>query len=96
MATETLHFRVKHMEGCLESLTKDLLRSRSVFRRSERGWAAEKETLVRKLQFAQHYGVLPGGGEGGFFTDQRSILRTSGDLRLQKQVQKLNVSVLCG
>ena len=87
------------MESQQDELNTDLTTAKSQFRRSERNWMSEKETLHRKIQFLQNFGPSSDGlGEagltGGFFTDQRSAYRTGrgGDAKLQKQIQKLNVS----
>ena len=54
---------------------------------------AEKEFLMRKVQFLQHYGsVVPSSlDSGGFFTENRSNLRKGGDLKVHRDLQKLNV-----
>ena len=88
------------MESQQDELNSDLTHSKSHYRRSERNWMSEKETLHRKIQFLQNFGPSSdglGGSElatGGFFTDQRSAYRAArgGDAKLQKQIQKLNVS----
>ena len=79
-------------------MQKELEDIRVKFRRCERQWLAEKETLYRKLQLCQQMG---GGGSGpsgaaqdvnaGFFTDQRAAVRLMGDARLQKKLQRANV-----
>ena len=55
---------------------------------------AEKEFLMRKVQFLQHYGsvVPPSIDGGGYFTENRSNLRRGGDLKTHRDLQKLNVS----
>ena len=55
---------------------------------------AEKEFLMRKVQFLQHYGsvVPPSIDGGGYFTENRSNLRRGGDLKVHRDLQKLNVS----
>ncbi len=75
-----------------ESLAHELVDSRSRFRRSEREWAAERETLLRKLQFCQEFGALPTQvADDAFFTSQRSAMRLAGEGRLKKQIQRLHV-----
>jgi hypothetical protein len=63
-----------------------------------RSWLAEKETLMRKVQFMEHYGLAPSKSSsaemGGFFTDRRAAGRIAGDQAVQRQIQKLNVSLL--
>ena len=56
---------------------------------------AEKEFLMRKVQFLQHYGsVVPSSlDSGGFFTENRSNLRKGGDLKVHRDLQKLNVRI---
>ena len=48
---------------------------------------------MRKVQFLQHYGsVVPSSlDSGGFFTENRSNLRKGGDLKVHRDLQKLNV-----
>ena len=84
------------MESNQDELSEDLIKSRSSFRRSERAWMAEKETLLRKLQVLQHFGggAISGPEAGGFFTDRRAAGRIAGDQATQRQIQKLNVSSL--
>ncbi len=86
-------FSIKTMEENQDATTKDLIHSKTEFRRSERNWMAEKEFLMRKLQFVQTYGsVIPPSVDGGFYTDARSGLRKVGELKSHRDLQKLNVS----
>jgi hypothetical protein len=90
---KTFSCSIKTLEENQESVTKDLVHSKTEFRQTERGWMAEKEFLMRKLQFVQHYGsvIPPSIDGGGYFTDQRSGLRKGGDLKNHRDVQKHNV-----
>ena len=56
---------------------------------------AEKEFLMRKVQFLQTYGsvVPPSIDGGGYFTEGRSNLRKGGELKGHRELQKLNVSL---
>ena len=82
------------MESNQEDISQDLIKSRSDFRRAERSWMAEKETLLRKLQLVQNFGLSPTAEAGGFFTDRRAAGRIAGDRSVQKQIQRLNVSAM--
>lgn len=84
------------MEENYEAVTKDLIESKTEFRKTERTWMAEKEFLMRKVQFLQHYGsvVPPSIDGGGFFTDHRSNIRKGGELKSHRDLQKLNVSLV--
>merc|ERR1719436_1403964 len=68
--------------------------SKSELRKSERKWMAEKECLLRKLQFVQQYGsvALPANA-GGFYTDVRGLTRRNVDNKTQRQIQKLNSEI---
>ena len=74
------------MEGTQESTTKELIESKTQFRKGERQWMAEKEFLMRKVQFLQTYGsvVPPSIDGGGFFTEDRSNKRRGGELKGKK------------
>ena len=79
-----------------EELSADLAKTRSQFRRGERNWMLERDTLQRKLQYLQTFGGVPSealaANAGGFFTDQRAAARQGlGDAQLKQQIQKLNV-----
>ena len=80
------------MEGTHESTTKELIESKTQFRKGERQWMAEKEFLMRKVQFLQTYGsVVPGPSidGGGFFTENRSNKRKGGEMKVHRDLQKL-------
>lgn len=82
---------INTLEENQEVVTKDLVESKTEFRKTERHWMAEKEFLLRKLQFVQHYGsVIPPAVEGGFFTDTRGEIRRGADKKNQRNLQKLN------
>ena len=86
---------VGEMESNQEGISQDLIKSRAAFRRSERSWMAEKETLLRKLQLMQNFfpsPALAAAEAGGFFTDARGAARIACDRNAQRQIQKLNVS----
>ena len=83
---------VGKMESNQDDISQDLIKSRSDFRRSERSWMAEKETLLRKLQLVQNFALSPSAEADGFFTDKRAAGRVAGDLGVQKKIQRLNVS----
>ena len=91
------HFRVKFMQMIvvIHTTAKDLIEAKTDFRKTERHWMAEKEFLMRKVQFLQHYGsVVPSSlDSGGFFTENRSNLRKGGDLKVHRDLQKLNVRI---
>ena len=56
---------------------------------------SEKEFLLRKVQFLEHYGTaFPSADQGGgaFFTDQRAGARKGGEMKSHRDLQKLNVS----
>ena len=76
------------MEGTQESTTKELIESKTQFRKGERQWMAEKEFLMRKVQFLQTYGsvVPPSIDGGGFFTEDRSNKRRGGELKGNKNI----------
>ncbi len=88
-------FSIKSLDQGQEDLSKEVEQMRSKFRRCEREWLAEKETLHRKLQLCQQFsGGSQSRGEVGreaFFTEQRSAQRTAGETRMQKRMQQLNV-----
>ena len=89
------HGSVSKMESNQEDISQDLIKSRSDFRRAERSWMAEKETLLRKLQLVQNFALSPtmaAAEAGGFFTDKRAAGRAAGERSVQKQIQRLNVS----
>ena len=71
-----------------------MIQTKTDFRKTERHWMAEKEFLMRKVQFLQTYGsvVPPSIDGGGYFTEGRSNLRKSGDLKGHRELQKLNVN----
>ena len=51
---------IKSMEDTQEDVNKELIQSKTDFRKTERHWMAEKEFLMRKVQFLQTYGsVVP-------------------------------------
>ena len=79
---------IKTMEGTQESTTKELIESKTQFRKGERQWMAEKEFLMRKVQFLQTYGsvVPPSIDGGGFFTEDRSNKRRGGELKGKKMI----------
>ena len=87
-------FSIKTLEGNHDDTAKDLIEAKTDFRKTERHWMAEKEFLMRKVQFLQHYGsvVPPSIDGGGYFTENRSNLRRGGDLKTHRDLQKLNVS----
>jgi len=87
-------FSIKTLEGNHDDTAKDLIEAKTDFRKTERHWMAEKEFLMRKVQFLQHYGsvVPPSIDGGGYFTENRSNLRKGGDLKTHRDLQKLNVS----
>ena len=90
---------IKDLDKNQDDLSKEMEQIRSKFRRCEREWLAEKETLYRKLQLCQQLGGAATAGRmadvnAGFFTDQRSAVRLAGESRLQKKLQKVNVSDL--
>ena len=87
-------FSIKTLEGNHDATAKDLIEAKTDFRKTERHWMAEKEFLMRKVQFLQHYGsvVPPSIDGGGYFTENRSNLRRGGDLKVHRDLQKLNVS----
>ena len=89
-----LFFSIKTLEGNHDDTAKDLIEAKTDFRKTERHWMAEKEFLMRKVQFLQHYGsvVPPSIDGGGYFTENRSNLRRGGDLKTHRDLQKLNVS----
>jgi len=66
-------------------LAKELESSLVHLRKCERQWMAERESLHRKLQVAQRVGNIgqPALGDKAF--------RPSGEARMQRQLQKLNV-----
>jgi len=77
-----------------ETIVNELMTSKSELRKSERKWMAEKECLLRKLQFVQQYGsvALPANA-GGFYTDVRGLTRKNIDNKTQRQIQKLNAEI---
>ena len=76
-------FSIKTLEGTHEDTTKELISSQTLFRKGERKWMAEKEFLMRKVQFLQTYGsVLPPSIDGGgFHTENQSNKRRGGELK---------------
>jgi len=86
---------INKMDETQESILKELEAAKTGQRKAEQKWTSEKETLLRKLQFVQHYGtVLPSRElEGGFFTDKRGEARRTADGKAQRQLQKLNTEL---
>jgi len=86
---------INSMHDNQEAMVTELTAAKSDLRKTERKWMSEKETLMRKLQFVQHYGsvALPSNVEGGFYTDARGEVRRSADQKAQRQIQKLNAEV---
>lgn len=82
---------IKTLEGTHEDTTKELISSQTLFRKGERKWMAEKEFLMRKVQFLQTYGsVLPPSIDGGgFHTENQSNKRRGGELKGHRELQKL-------
>ena len=80
---------INKMDETQESILKELEAAKTGQRKAEQKWTSEKETLLRKLQFVQHYGtVLPSRElEGGFFTDKRGEARRTADGKAQRQLQ---------
>ena len=74
---------IKTLEGNHDATAKDLIEAKTDFRKTERHWMAEKEFLMRKVQFLQTYGsvVPPSVDGGGFFTENRSNKRRGGELK---------------
>ena len=79
------------MENNQDDVSEELKSLRSNFRRKERAWVSEKESLLRKLQFVQHHGSNLNDADIAFFTEQRSAIRLGAEQRLRKQIQTLNV-----
>ena len=89
-----MFFSINKMDETQECLLKELESAKTGQHKAEQRWMTEKETLLRKLQFVQHYGtILPKGGgpDGAYFTDKRGELRRGADQKTQRQLQKLNV-----
>jgi len=87
---------VNKMDSTQDSILKELDTAKAAQRKVEQRWTSEKETLLRKLQFVQHYGtILPQSmtTEGGFFTDKRGEARRGADQKAQRQIQKLNTEL---
>ena len=84
-------FSIKTLEENHELTCKEFLQSKTEHRKNERTWMAEKEFLMRKVQFLQTYGsvVPPSIDGGGYFTDSRSNVRKSGQLKGHRDLQKL-------
>ena len=101
MPPSFLPHSIKTLDHGQEDLAKELEQVRGKFRRCEREWLSEKETLHRKLQLCRQFGTSSSSSAdvlgAGFFTDQRSALRLGGDARLHKRLQQVNVrsSLLC-
>ena len=89
------YFSIQTLEGNHDATSKDLIEAKTDFRKTERHWMAEKEFLMRKVQFLQHYGsvVPPSIDGGGYFTENRSNVRKGGDLKAHRDLQKVNVSI---
>jgi len=87
---------INKMDLTQESLLKEVESAKAGQRKSEQKWTTEKETLLRKLQFVQHYGtILPKGGleGGGYFTDKRGEARRGADQKVCRQLQKVNTEL---
>ena len=99
---EQLEHRINELSNHINStqdsqqtLVEELMAAKSDQRKVERKWMSERECLLRKLQFVQHYGsvALPSNIEGGFYTDARGEVRRSADQKTQRQIQKLNAEI---
>lgn len=79
------------MEENHDLTCKELIESKTFLRKNEKSWMAEKEFLMRKVQFLQTYGsVLPPSIDGGgYFTENRSNIRKGGTLKGHRELQKL-------
>ena len=89
-----LSLHINSMSDNQETVVTELMASQSELRKSERKWMAERECLLRKLQFVQQYGsVAIPSNAGGFYTDVRGISRKGIDNKTQRQIQKLNAEV---
>lgn len=87
---------MRGVEENQEGYTEELVAMKAAHRKEEKRWMSEKEFLLRKIQFIQHYGTgfpTNDNPSGGFFTDQRAGARKSGDMKSHRDLQKLNVSM---
>lgn len=86
---------IKTLEHNHDSTCKELIESKTELRKTERKWMAEKEFLMRKVQFLQTYGsvVPPSIDGGGYFTENRSNIRTGGQLKNHRELQKLDAQL---
>ena len=55
------------MEDTQEDVNKELIQTKTDFRKTERHWMAEKEFLMRKVQFLQTYGSVVPPSIGKYF-----------------------------
>ena len=87
-----LNFSLNGLEENQESYTEELVSIKAEHRKEEKKWMSEKEFLLRKIQFVQHYGTGFPANDPAFFTDQRAGARKGGEMKSHRDLQKLNVS----
>ena len=88
-----MNFSLKGLEENQESYAEELVSIKTAPRKEEKKWISEKEFLLRKVQFLEHYGSAFPVTEatGSYFTDQRAAARKGGDMKAHRDLQKLNV-----
>ena len=87
-------FSLKSLEENQESYTEELVSIKAEHRKEEKKWMSEKEFLLRKIQFVQHYGTGFPTNDQAYFTDQRAGARKGGEMKSHRDLQKLNVSCI--